>query len=407
MRLPNDPRLAPTASPFQLTAPDFFFPDSNPFSSGAFIKFDGSTNDPTPENSEDGDSKLDEEFPGFGAQHFRKVFSFTKERVFSNVQSRDLTQLGCGQRAYHKGKAILAVNQKSVISLLVLDEFKQETFLQKAVRSKAALFSSCSFFDHPSSQLLAYSCVGGPVKVFDADSQKNLMSLDFSASCVEAFSTSLAGIEGSGRCHLYDVRSASKIAAMGPTGESGLGFPLSISRAGHGLAVAGDQGVFFTDLRKPGFVWKVKSEVSLRSPLGSPLTFFQPHPLGFKKQKADALPFTKAVFLGSGRLLLVDLGTSSVVLVETPSFKVLATFGSPDQILDFAVSKTHQLVTLLTTSANMAGFRKLTVLDFDLQLQGETCLDKPRYTMLGFCGEEESLLLSDCEDFSLFKRLDI
>lgn len=407
MRLPNDPRLAPTSASFQLTAPDFFFPDANPFASGTFIKFDGSTNDPTPENSEECDSKLDEEFPGFGAQLFRKVFSFNKERVFSNVQSRDLGLLGCGQRSYHRAKSILAVNQKSVISLLVLDEFKQETFLQKAVRSKAALFSSCSFFDHPSSQLLAYSCVAGPVKVFDADSQKNLLSLDFPAHFVEAFSTSLAGIDELGRCHLFDIRSATKIASMGPTGDSGLGSPLSISRAGHGLAVAGDQGVFFTDLRKPGFVWNVKAEVSLRSPLGSPLNFFQAQPLSFKKQKADTLPFTKAIFLGNGRLLLVDMGTSSLVLVETPSFRVLASFGSPDQILDFAISKSHQLVTLLTSPANLAGFRKLTVLDFDLQLQGDTCLDKPRYTMLGFCGEEESLLLNDCEDFSLFKRSDI
>lgn len=406
MQFPSDARLAPTASPFQLSSGDPFAADCNPFGVGNLIKFDSSTNDPTPENSEDGDSKLDDEFPGQGQQAFRKVFSFEKERVFSGIQPRDLPPVSCNQVSYHRAKTIVAFNQKSVISLLILDDLKHETFLQKAVRSKASVFSSCSFFDHPSPSLLAYSTHRGPVKVFDTDAQKNIFSLELNSTLVQAFGTSLAGVEaGTNRVRLFDVRSGQNVANVNAQSEGGPDLTFSISRSNHLLVHSSREGVFCTDLRRPGFAWDLRAEVTLRSPIGSPFACAQPAPMSFKKQKGEAVNVVRTAVVGPGRLLMVDLTLSTATLIDVPSFRVVAHLNSPDPILDFAVSGVHELVTLLCSTSALAGFRKLVTLDFSLQPISDTCLDTSRYSMAGFCGEEDCLLLNDTESFSVFKRL--
>lgn len=408
MQLPFDPRLAPTASPFQLANPDPFAGDNQLFGMGNAIKFDSSTNDPTPENSEDGDSKFDDEFPGQGVQAFRRVFSFEKDRVFSGILQRDLPLLGCNQVSYHRSKTIVAFNQKSVISLLIMDDDKHETFLQKAVRSKAGLFSSCSFFDHPSPSLLALASHKGPVKVFDTDAQKGIFSLELNASLVQAFGTSLAGIESeTGRLEVFDIRNGLRVAAVTPLIPGRPSQTFSISRTGNLIVTSSRDGVFCTDLRKTGFTWDVKSEVTLRSPIGSPFSNCQPSQLSFKKHRGESASVVKCAVLSPGRLLIVDLTMSTVSLVDLPSFRVVAFLSPSDPIIDFAVSQVHELVTLLCTSSSMAGFRKLVTLDFSLQLICETCLDNSRHAMLGFCGEEDCLLINDTEAFSLFKRSSI
>jgi hypothetical protein len=406
MWFPDNSRLTPSPSPFGGLPIDWFGGESNPFGPGTGLKFDTTTIEPSLDQSEETESRLEEDTLQSGILLFQRSFSFRKEKVFTNIQSRDLKHLSMGQTSYHQGRTIVAFNQKSLISFLILDENKQETFCQKAIRSKSSLFSSCGFFEDPSPSLLAYSVYQGPVKVFDGDAQRSVLSLPLQADVVAPFSTSLAVVDSaSQQIQLFDIRSAEEIAVFPSVVPKESCVYFSISRNDGHVAVSSSAGCFFGDLRKPSLMMDVSNEVRLRSPLGWEPCIFNHRTDVLPNHNADGQSVITTIFLAKGLLLVVDYKHNTAAIIQIPAFSVAHSLSFEDVILDTAVSLVHSLIAVLLSSAELGGVRKLLLLDFSLTKVSETYLDKRLYHSLGFFGESGSLLLNGTDDFTLYTRV--
>lgn len=406
MWFPDNSRLTPSPSPFGGQPADWFTSDSNPFGPGVTLKFDSTTDEPSLDQSEETESRLEEDTLRSGPLLFQRSFSFRKEKVLTNIQSRDLRPLSLGQVSYHQGRLVVAFNQKSLISFLILDDNKQETFCQKAIRSKSSLFSSCGFFEEPSPSLLAYSLHQGPVKVFDADAQKSLLSLPIQAEVVVPFATSLATVNSvTQQIQLFDIRSAAEVAAFPSFAPKEGCLYFSISRNDAHLSVGSSAGCFLGDLRKPSTMLEAKTHTNLRSPLGPEPPIFPPPPHSFRKHQLPGAPVTTSFFLGKGRLLVVDYPSHTAAVIEPATFRILHSLCFEDFIIDAAVSRVHSLVAVLLSSGELGGVQKLLFLDFSLTRVSETLLDKRLYQSMGFCGEAGSLLLQGSEDFALYSKV--
>ena len=390
---------------FSAFSTDEFKVENQGFQTGNCLKFDSSTNEPTPENSEENDSKLEDDCPESGVPVLKKRYTFKKERVFANIQSKNLPVISRNQHSYSLNKSVVAFNQKSNISLLIIDEQKQENFLQKAIRARNQIFSSCSFFRDPSNSLLAYSSTAGPVRIFDSDSQKVIMTINLQTDFLEAFSSSIGFVEETEqKISIFDIR-FSQIAAGLKIKESLSGkMSFGLERIQNHLIFSNSSGVYYTDLRKGNVLTDIRDLEKEQKDGMSQCDKLLTSAMSFKKNKKEENQIIRISHLGNDKLLLVDMSSSVLTINELSTFKVVHSNQSTASIIDYSVSLLLENIVLLCSS-DFGGMRKVFIFNFELKLLSEFCPAKVGFNMIGCFGNEHHFLVNDSENFTVFKMV--
>lgn len=395
-----------TESPTKESKTNEFQPKTlNPFFQNNCLKFDTSTHEPTPDNSDENDSKMEEEMFDSDINSVQKTYSFKKERVFSNIQNKDLPTLMMGQISYSKTKSLVAFNQKSNISFLIIDEEKQENFLQKAIRTKNQIINSCSFFNNPSPSLLVYSVFAGPVKIFDCEAQKTLMSYDLNADLVKGFSTNISFLsnkENKTTFGVFDIRFSKQVCKIDLKEAKKESLFYGIAYQGNNVLLSNDMGVFYADVRKSDRFVDINGLWNKEEIMNSEKSEITGNTFNFKKVKQEQFKLSRVEFLGNNRVLICDFGQAVLMLVDITCFRVLVVKHLRNLIYDLSVCLTTESIAVLTTS-DFDGIRRIDVFDFELKQKKEFCLEKIKYNSIGFFGLNNGLLINDSENFSVFQ----